>query len=399
MLAALGGHAVGMSTVLECIAARWVGLEVCGVSLVTNAGAGYTGEPLTHEEVLASGCRGRPAAPGPGPAPPVRGGCLTQPEPPLATGPEPQLLARQGLLERTAARPARRRPDARRHAGAGADGPVCRAVVAGRVLRPDDGRATRSRIGDSCGWASIRTTLHLLTTDDALAMAPLTSGVHRRVFGSTGVREGVGRRRPRRRSSRRPGSRSSGRRSRRRSSGRTWPSAGPTATRRRSPTWPACAPAGPDPAAWDVGPASEDDEHDARAWSGDAARPTDGRRPRASLPAGVRTGDDRRHPDLVGLERAARRSSIDSGRACASSAMRTVGTSLDVEDAVIADPDLPAPVRFLPQYDNVFLSHDDRSRIEGAMSWGIDFGWRGPILVDGTMPPRGASCERRRRRR
>src|SRR6478752_1233422 len=55
MLAALGGHAVGMSTVLECIAARWVGLEVCGVSLVTNAGAGYSGEPLTHEEVLAAG--------------------------------------------------------------------------------------------------------------------------------------------------------------------------------------------------------------------------------------------------------------------------------------------------------------------------------------------------------
>ena len=55
MLANLGGHAVGMSTVLECIAARWVGLEVCGVSLVTNAGAGYTGQPLTHEEVLAEG--------------------------------------------------------------------------------------------------------------------------------------------------------------------------------------------------------------------------------------------------------------------------------------------------------------------------------------------------------
>ena len=54
MLASLGGHAVGMSTVLECIAARWVGLEVCGISLVTNAGAGYTGEPLTHEEVLVA---------------------------------------------------------------------------------------------------------------------------------------------------------------------------------------------------------------------------------------------------------------------------------------------------------------------------------------------------------
>jgi hypothetical protein len=56
---------------------------------------------------------------------------------------------------------------------------------------------------------------------------------------------------------------------------------------------------------------------------------------------------------------------------------------LDVADGVLADPDLPAPVRFLPQYDNVFLSHDDRSRINGVMSWGLDFGWKGPILVDG----------------
>lgn len=55
MLAGLGGHAVGMSTVLECIAARWVGLDVCGISLVTNAGAGYSGSPLTHEEVLEAG--------------------------------------------------------------------------------------------------------------------------------------------------------------------------------------------------------------------------------------------------------------------------------------------------------------------------------------------------------
>jgi purine-nucleoside phosphorylase len=55
LFAAQGGHAVGMSTVMECIAARWAGLEVCGISLVTNAGAGYTGEPLTHEEVLAAG--------------------------------------------------------------------------------------------------------------------------------------------------------------------------------------------------------------------------------------------------------------------------------------------------------------------------------------------------------
>jgi len=60
LYAGLGGHAVGMSTVMECIAARWAGLEVCGVSLVTNAGAGYTGEPLSHEEVLAAGAEAGP---------------------------------------------------------------------------------------------------------------------------------------------------------------------------------------------------------------------------------------------------------------------------------------------------------------------------------------------------
>jgi purine-nucleoside phosphorylase len=60
MLRTLGADAVGMSTVLECIAARWAGLEVCGVSLVTNAGAGYSGQPLTHEEVLAAGAEAGP---------------------------------------------------------------------------------------------------------------------------------------------------------------------------------------------------------------------------------------------------------------------------------------------------------------------------------------------------
>src|SRR6478752_5110404 len=55
MLRGLGADLVGMSTVLEAIAARAVGLEVFGLSLVTNIAAGITGEPLNHEEVLATG--------------------------------------------------------------------------------------------------------------------------------------------------------------------------------------------------------------------------------------------------------------------------------------------------------------------------------------------------------
>ena len=60
MLHGMGADAVGMSTVLEAVAARWAGLEVAGVSLVTNAGAGYSGQPLTHEEVLEAGAAAGP---------------------------------------------------------------------------------------------------------------------------------------------------------------------------------------------------------------------------------------------------------------------------------------------------------------------------------------------------
>ncbi|WP_134669301.1 MULTISPECIES: purine-nucleoside phosphorylase [unclassified Amycolatopsis] len=55
MLRNMGADLVGMSTVLEAIAARAAGLEVFGLSLVTNLAAGMTGEPLNHEEVLAAG--------------------------------------------------------------------------------------------------------------------------------------------------------------------------------------------------------------------------------------------------------------------------------------------------------------------------------------------------------
>jgi purine-nucleoside phosphorylase len=60
MAGILGGDLVGMSTALEAIAAREAGMEVLGISLVTNLAAGISPTPLNHEEVLEAG---REAAP------------------------------------------------------------------------------------------------------------------------------------------------------------------------------------------------------------------------------------------------------------------------------------------------------------------------------------------------
>lgn len=60
MAGVLGGDLVGMSTTLETIAARAVGLEVLGLSLVTNLASGISATPLDHSEVLEAG---RAAAP------------------------------------------------------------------------------------------------------------------------------------------------------------------------------------------------------------------------------------------------------------------------------------------------------------------------------------------------
>ena len=51
----IGGDLVGMSTALDAIAARHVGLEVLGISLVTNLAAGISDEPLSHQEVIEAG--------------------------------------------------------------------------------------------------------------------------------------------------------------------------------------------------------------------------------------------------------------------------------------------------------------------------------------------------------
>ncbi len=60
---------------------------------------------------------------------------------------------------------------------------------------------------------------------------------------------------------------------------------------------------------------------------------------------------------------------------------------LDLPDAPRAEPDLPAPVRFLPQYDNVLLGHADRGRVVPAGAAALfdeEFHWS-PVLVDGML--------------
>ncbi len=55
MLRSFGADLVGMSTALEAVAARHVGMEVLGLSLVTNVAAGLGESPVSHEEVVAAG--------------------------------------------------------------------------------------------------------------------------------------------------------------------------------------------------------------------------------------------------------------------------------------------------------------------------------------------------------
>jgi len=59
LLRNLGADAVGMSTVPEAIVARQMGLEVLGISCISNMAAGISDEPINHEEVMATGDRVR----------------------------------------------------------------------------------------------------------------------------------------------------------------------------------------------------------------------------------------------------------------------------------------------------------------------------------------------------
>jgi len=60
MAKAIGGHIVGMSTALEAIAAREAGMEILGLSLITNLAAGISPHPLSHQEVIDAGRAAEP---------------------------------------------------------------------------------------------------------------------------------------------------------------------------------------------------------------------------------------------------------------------------------------------------------------------------------------------------
>ena len=229
----------------------------------------------------------------------------------------------------------------------------------------------------------IRTTIHLHTAGDALALAPLGADVQQRVFRSTpfaphldGLALGdvvaAGRElldeRPRTTSD--LGKALSER----------WPDRDPTALgyavrywlpvvqvpprglwgRTKAPTWAALetwlgrkAPTTGDVEALVLrylaafGPASP---ADARTWS---------------WLTGLREVFERLRPQLVTFR-------DEAGREL-----------FDLPDAPRPDPETPAPVRFLPEYDNLLLSHDDRSRIANRPIFAERMGWKGSILVDG----------------
>jgi hypothetical protein len=291
------------------------------------------------------------------------------------------LLGRQFLLERVARPP----EDVVEHlVGLQAQEPIDPYVALWTRIADFDPHALSAMIEErrAVRMGSLRTTLHLLTTEDALAIAPLTAAVHRRTFSSTPFSQALvgldtdavvdAARVALEATPMTPGDLG-------RHLATEWPDRDPSALAylaRYSIPLVQVPPRG----LWQR--TARTANTTLEAWTGRRLGTTAVdtfvlRYLRAFGPASV--ADMRTWSWLTGL-----REVVDRLRPRLRVFSDETGRELlDVEDGQITDPDVPAPVRFLPQYDNVFLSHDDRSRISGELTWGVDFGWKGPILVDG----------------
>jgi hypothetical protein len=291
------------------------------------------------------------------------------------------LLGRQLLLERVDRRPA----DVVEHlVGLQAQEPIDPYVALWTRLSAFD----PSELSDAIAarrlvrMGSLRTTLHLLTAEDALGIAPLTASVHQRTFENTPFAKAL----------------AGIDRSEVLTAARSLLEAGPMSPgdlgKQLAARWPDRDPSSlaylaryhlplvqvPPRGLWRRSARTANTTLE--AWTGREPDPTSVealllRYLRAFGPASV---SDMRtwswftglREVVAGLRPRLRVLQDENGREL-----------LDVEDGLMVDEDVPAPVRFLPQYDNLFLSHEDRSRINGEMSWGVEFGWKGPILIDG----------------